>query len=84
MIHLADTAAGVVAVSDFGFSLRLNNCATNDPCALCGQRTDPLCGVELFYEPPGGALGLVCGECGRRFVPKLYALCVAARALAGD
>ena len=24
--------------------IRLNNCATNDPCTFCGTRCDPTCG----------------------------------------
>lgn len=28
--------------------IKLNNTASNDPCELCGQRTDPETGPELF------------------------------------
>lgn len=37
-----------------------NNCATNDPCAICGERTDPLVGPEPFLE---GTWELVCAKC---------------------
>jgi hypothetical protein len=39
---------------------KLNNCATNDPCAICGARCDPTCGVEPFAA---GTWALVCDEC---------------------
>jgi hypothetical protein len=45
-----------------------NNCATNDPCAVCGERTDPNCGPELFLE---GTWALVCHQCGKKYQPHL-------------
>lgn len=45
-----------------------NNCATNDPCAICGERTDPVCGPELFLE---GTWALVCRQCGLKRAPYL-------------
>jgi len=45
-----------------------NNCASNDPCAICGERTDPNCGPELFLE---GTWALVCYECGWKYAPGL-------------
>jgi hypothetical protein len=48
--------------------IKLNNAATNDPCALCGRRTDPECGPELFL---GGTWELVCYECGAEHTPDL-------------
>jgi len=47
-----------------------NNCATNDPCAICGQRTDPEVGPELFLA---GTWQLVCYDCGRQYDPELMA-----------
>jgi len=47
-----------------------NNCATNDPCAICGQRTDPEVGPELFLA---GTWQLVCYDCGRHYAPELMA-----------
>jgi hypothetical protein len=66
MTDLSDT------LNDFDFSLRMNNAATNDPCAVCGERTDPVVGVELFYSTPGKAPGLVCNGCGQRHAPVLW------------
>jgi hypothetical protein len=40
-----------------------NNCASNDPCALCGARTDPECSPELFLAETEA---LVCYDCGRQ------------------
>lgn len=48
--------------------IKLNNAAVNDPCRLCGQRTDPECGPELFLE---GSWALVCYSCGERHAPEL-------------
>jgi hypothetical protein len=49
-------------------AIKLNNCATNDPCAICGDRTDPELGPELFLE---GTWALVCYECGGEYAPEL-------------
>jgi hypothetical protein len=49
-------------------AIQLNNAATNDPCAICGARTDPECGPELFIA---GTVALVCYECGRKHGPEL-------------
>ena len=74
----------VSAPHDFGFSLRLNFCASNDPCVICGRRTDALTGLELFYVTGPDHPGLVCDTCGRRFAPKLYWLRGAADLQDGD
>jgi hypothetical protein len=42
-------------------AIKLNSVAVNDPCAICGDRTDPELGPELFLE---GTWALVCYECG--------------------
>ncbi len=53
-------------------SIRWNNAATNDPCAICGQRTDPEVGPELFVA---GTWAHVCRACGRNHAaPGLVAL----------
>jgi hypothetical protein len=49
----------------------LNNCATNDPCVLCRERTDPNVGPELFLA---GTWALVCRKCGRKNAPELLDL----------
>jgi hypothetical protein len=48
--------------------IKFNSCATNDPCEICGDRTDPDCGPELFLE---GTFALVCYECGQKYAPQL-------------
>jgi hypothetical protein len=48
--------------------IKLNNAATNDPCRLCGKRTDPECGPELFL---GGTWAKVCYECGAEHAEEL-------------
>lgn len=51
--------------------LKDNNCATNDPCVICGARCDPGVGPELFLE---GTWALACDECGRKYEPTLQAV----------
>jgi hypothetical protein len=51
--------------------IKLNNCATNDPCAICGTRCDPDTGPELFLD---GTWALVCDECAEREAPELFYL----------
>jgi len=41
-----------------------NNCITNDPCAICGARCDPV-GVDGFIA---GSWALVCDPCAERWV----------------
>lgn len=48
--------------------IKLNNAATNDPCEVCGSRTDPEVGPELFLA---GTWALVCHECAREHAPEL-------------
>ena len=49
-------------------SLRPNNCVSNDPCALCGERCDPD-GFDFFL---GDSWALVCEDCAERHDPALY------------
>lgn len=49
-------------------AIKINNTASNDPCALCGARTDPECGPELFLAE---SWALVCYPCGERHAPEL-------------
>jgi hypothetical protein len=49
-------------------TVRLNNAATNDPCAVCGKRTDPQIGPELFLKD---TWALVCRQCGKQHAPEL-------------
>jgi hypothetical protein len=57
-------------------AIKLNNCASNDPCVLCGKRTDPEVGPELFLE---GTWALVCYECGDKHAPELVKLIMLGR-----
>jgi hypothetical protein len=62
--------AGEVA-QGYNLVIGLNNTATNDPCAICGNRTDPEVGPELFLA---GTEALVCHDCGRKYAPDLVDL----------
>jgi hypothetical protein len=46
-----------------------NNCATNDPCHLCGARTGPLVAWEVMTRE----CSLVCDDCVREHAPELLA-----------
>jgi len=48
-------------------AIKFNNALSNDPCALCGARTDPS-GVDLFLEE---SWSLVCDACGDKHAPEL-------------
>ena len=61
-------------------AIKENNCATNDPCAVCGNRTDPRCGPELFLA---GTWELVCYQCGEKYDPILMVGLRAAQATKG-
>lgn len=52
-------------------AIKHNNCASNDPCAICGKRTDPEVGPELFLRD---SYALVCYECGMKHDPELTRL----------
>jgi hypothetical protein len=53
---------------EYRIVIKNNNCATNDPCAICGKRTDSVVGPELFLE---GTWALVCEECGQKYAQSL-------------
>jgi hypothetical protein len=48
--------------------IKPNNCASNDPCGICGQRTDPQVGLELFLRTNECIL---CYPCGEKYAPAL-------------
>lgn len=52
-------------------AIKRNNTAANDPCPICGGRTDPDIGPELFMADSWAA---VCWDCGRKHAPELVAL----------
>ena len=56
---------------DYDLAIKLNNAATNDPCAICGARTDPQVGPELFLAD---SWRVVCWDCGRKYAPTLVAM----------
>jgi len=56
--------------------IKLNNCETNDPCAICGEPTDSQVGPAIFVE---GSWDLVCDVCSQRYAPVLYAVVTIAR-----
>jgi len=58
-------------------AIKRNNLASNDPCAICGGRTDPAIGPELFMAD---SWRVVCWDCGREHAPELVALLEAWRA----
>jgi hypothetical protein len=59
-------------------AIKPNNTATNDPCAICGKRTDPDIGPELFMAD---SWALVCWDCGRKLAPELVAMLEAWRGI---
>jgi hypothetical protein len=50
--------------------IRVNNVLTNDPCALCGEATDPT-GIDLYLADRPA---LVCHSCGLLHAPALVRL----------
>ncbi len=52
-------------------AIKINNSATNEPCAICGKRTEPTTGPELFKAD---SFELVCHNCGRLIAPELVAM----------
>jgi hypothetical protein len=58
-------------------AIKLNNCASNDPCAICGDRCDPQVGPEIFLAD---TWALVCRPCAQRIAPALLLCLEAGRA----
>ena len=50
------------------FAIKYNNCAVNGTCPICGSRTDPQIGLELFEADSWQE---ICHECGNRYAPEL-------------
>jgi hypothetical protein len=50
--------------------IRLNTALTNDPCALCGEPSDPT-GIDLYLADRPA---LVCNACGLFHAPALVRL----------
>ena len=51
--------------------IKYNNCVTNDPCGICGARTDPVDGPDVFVE---GTWSPVCWPCVKKHNPALAAM----------
>jgi hypothetical protein len=50
------------------FCIQFNNCAISRPCGLCGERTDPDAGPEIFLK---WNWRLICDQCAWRYAPAL-------------
>lgn len=61
-------------------AIKSNNSATNDPCAICHQRTDPRIGPEMFLA---NEWDVVCHQCAKEHDPVLFAMLTAYLALEG-
>lgn len=55
--------------TDHPIVLRPNNTLSNDPCALCGGRCDPV-GLDYMLD---GTSALVCEVCAKKYAPDLVA-----------
>ena len=49
--------------------LKYNTGTDPTPCTLCGARTAPQVGAEIFVE---GTWGLVCDPCAKLHAPELF------------
>jgi hypothetical protein len=58
------------AIQPTDLVIRLNTALINDPCALCGQPTDPT-GIDLYLADNPA---LVCNACGLLHAPALVRL----------
>jgi hypothetical protein len=67
--HRAQAHRGEAPMVKPALCLKYNDCTTPDPCALCGARTAPQIGVEIFVE---GTWGLVCDRCAKLHAPELF------------
>jgi len=52
-------------------ALKYNNLASNDACPICGGRTDPAVGPEVFLDATWSP---VCDPCAYKHAPDLAAL----------
>ena len=54
------------AEANVALAIKDNNCAGNDPCALCGARTDQANGPTIFLAD---SYEVVCDDCARMCAP---------------
>ena len=66
--RLAAHARYAATIDGNALAIRMNNAAVNGVCPVCGDRTDPTCGPELFVR---GTFQEVCHPCGERLNPAL-------------
>lgn len=64
------TAENGEALKPVDLVIRVNTVLTNDPCALCGEPSDPT-GIDLFLADKPA---LVCHTCGLFNAPALVRL----------
>ena len=57
-------------MSDFDFSIRMNNAAIKGGCPFCDEPHRPDIGPALFYDSAGGRLP-ICDSCGAKHAPQL-------------
>ena len=50
------------------FEIRYNNAALNDPCGVCGKRTDPDIPLAVFVM---GTYRPVCESCIEEYAPEM-------------
>ena len=63
-------AGGTEEIQLTDLVIRVNTVLTNDPCALCGEATDPT-GIDLYLADKPA---LVCHTCGLFHAPALVRL----------
>ncbi len=61
--------ADTVKPERLALTIGYNNAAVNDPCAICGQRTDPSIPLAIYEQD---TREVVCDACAREHAPELY------------
>lgn len=67
---VTNPAGGMADLQPTDLVIRVNTVLTNDPCALCGQATDPT-GIDMYLADRPA---LVCHRCGFFHAPALARL----------
>ena len=55
-------------VKKYYLEIKTNNCATNEPCAFCGNRTESQIPFAIFKY---GTYSAVCYECVNKYNPEM-------------
>jgi hypothetical protein len=66
-----------MGTNQVNLAIKLNNCDTTEPCALCHKETEAFVGPELFLAD---SYKVVCRDCGHRYAPILVSLLELAQA----